>query len=332
MKTLRLIILLIACLGAMAVSVQAKRATCEKHAGLSGPAAGKKKGTAKPDSVKAPPWQAIEVTAWPGKRFVLLEKPALYCAYGYDLYSCPSLDGCRGALDTALFTKYHRAKCEQFAGHTLTVLAIEKRGAERLITLRDALGGKKLYAKTTGGVYHEVAYANDLDSAQKRWQDRTVFSARGFITNFQDGNTFGIKVRLQDSLRVAGVRFGLTPLPAKPLWLMVETRTGQKGVIPLCYSWTNVRKELRHEGNPWDDDVYETSPATICAADSMTWETINAHHVNIGMTRDQVRMSWGRPLAVRKPCDFKGAPHECWTYEKQLLYFNEQWLAGIEEK
>jgi len=273
---------------------------------------------------------AVEVTAWVGKKFVLLEKPALYCAYGYDLYSCPSLEACRGAIDTALFTKYHRAKCEQFAGHTLTVLAIEKRGIERLITFRDALGGKKLYAKTTGGVHHEVAYANDLDSALKRWQDSTVFSARGFITDFQEAMSSSIKVRLQDSLRVIGVRFGLTPLPAKPLWLMVETSRGEKGTIPLCYSWTNVRKELRHGGNPWDDDLFETDPRQLCAADSLTWEIINAHHVSAGMSRDQVRMSWGRPQEA-KTCVYKGVEHECWTYEKQLLYFNEKKLAGIEE-
>jgi hypothetical protein len=310
MKTLRIIILFISVLLLLGADRPAcsSQAACEKRAGL-----------------------AIEVISWTNKKFVLLEKPSIYCNYGYDLYSCPQLEKCRDAVDTALFTKYHRARCDRFAGHSLRVSAIEKRGAERIVTFKDSAAGKKLYAVTTGGVFHEVAYADDLDSARKRWQDKTVFSARGFITDFQEGRVASVKVDLRDPLRVTGVRFGLTPLPAKPLWLMVETPVGRKGVIPLCYSWTNVKKALRHEGNPWDDDLFETDPRQVCTADSLTWETMNAHHVNIGMTRGQVRMSWGRPQA-RDTAEYRGVPHECWTYEKQLLYFDEKGLKGTEEK
>jgi hypothetical protein len=275
--------------------------------------------------------KTLEPDAWSGRQFVLLEKPALYCAYGYELYSCPGLDACRDAPDTALFTKYHRARCDLFAGRRLTVRSVAKRGAEWLVAFYDSLSGKRLYAKTSGGVCHEVAYGPDCAAAAERWQGKTVFSARGFVTEFLDGKAVTVKVDLRDSLRVTDVRFGLTPLPAKPLWLMVESRRGAKGAIPLCFSWTNVMKQMRHDGNPWDDDLFEASPASLYRADSATWEIINAHRVRAGMTRDQVRLSWGRSL-LQKKAVYKGSERECWTYESQKLYFDEKEMVGMEER
>jgi len=297
-----------------------------------------KRPSAKPSSAKASEGQlqAVEVSAWAGKKFVLLEKPALYCEYGYELYSSPLMAAARAPIDTALFTKYRRARCDVFAGRTLTVVSAIKekkgRGPEYGVTFSEPLSGKKLYVKTADNVYHEVAYAPDREAAEKRWLGKTVFAARGFITDFSGNNPVTVKVDLRDSLLVTGVKFGLTPLPAKPLWLMVESRAGAKGTIPLCFSWTNVAKKLRREGNAWDDDLYETSPAAFCEAGSAVWETINAHHVNVTMTREQVRMSWGRPLDMKKACEYYGAPRECWTYESQNLYFDEKELVGIEEK
>jgi hypothetical protein len=325
MKTLRIIILFIPLLllASPAAGGDPSRRTVKK------PSAPRRAAIKKAD-----PWQALEVAAWAGKKFVLLEKPVLYCEYGYELYSSPHLDAARGAIDTTLFTKHRRARCDVFAGRTLTVVSAIKekkgRGPECVVTFADPLSGKKLYAKTAEGVCHELAYAADRDSAENRWLDKNVFSARGFITDFSGNNPVTVKVDLRDSLLVTGVKFGLTPLPAKPLWLMVESRAGAKGTIPLNYSWTNVAKKLRHEGRAWEDDLYETGPAVLCEAGSAVWETINEHHVNVTMTREQVRMSWGRPVE-KKQAVYNGAPRECWTYESQNLYFDEKELVGIEE-
>jgi hypothetical protein len=293
-----------------------------------------KKNVKRPVAAKTVPGQpqALEVTAWAGNKFVLLEKPVLYCGYGYELYSSPLLDAARGPVDTAHFTGYRRARCDVFAGRTLTAVAVTKKGAEYVVAFSDPVSGKKLYAKTAALTCHEVAYALDREAAEKRWLNKNVFSARGYITDFSGNNPVTVKVDLRDSLLVTGVKFGLTPLPAKPLWLEVEGRAGARGVIPLNFSWTNVAKKLRHQGNAWDDDLYETSPAVMCDAGSGLWETINEHHVTVTMTREQVRMSWGRPLDMKKTCVYNNVQRECWTYESQNLYFDEKELVGIEEK
>jgi hypothetical protein len=293
-------------------------------------------GSVQTDSVEAPealppqPPAVIEIESWPGERFVLREKPPLYCDYGYDLYTCPKLESCSGPIDTAVETNNRRVRCGRLADTALTVVSVEPRGAEWLVALREGDGGRTFYARTVAGELPEFSFAGDLDGAKKRWVGTTVYSSRGFILTLDSGTIATVKVKVQEPLKVNNVRFGMTPLPAKPFWLMVETRKGRKGAIPFYYSWTNVKKALRHDGNAWDDDVFESDPSVACHADSATWETINMHHVRQGMTRDQVRLSWGRP--VRKDTGgYRGAERECWVYENQRLWFDEKELVGIEE-
>lgn len=210
--------------------------------------------------------------------------------------------------------------------------SVEPRGGEWLVGFSSAISQKTFYARTSQGELHELLYAPDLDSANKRWAGRTVYAARGFLHPMSGGGGTGsIKVDLRAPLAVIEVRPGLTPLPAKPLWVVVKTADGRQGAIPVRFSWTNSPASHRHDGNPWDDDLAETDPSLSCVADAATWEIINSHHVREGMTREQVRLSWGRPLDRGRGV-FKGSDHECWEYENQRLWFDAAELAGIEEK
>ncbi len=271
--------------------------------------------------------QALEIDKWPGTWFVVLEKPEMYCEYGYELYTSPLLDKNRSAVDTSFETEYHRARCTSVSGHRVKILAAARAGAERIITLHDELSGRKLYAKTTDGVHHEIARESDLHGAAARWKGKSVFSARGFITRFGKDGASSIKVRLQDSLHVTDVCFGLTPLPVKPVWLMVKTRGGEQGTIPVYYSWTNVKKSLR-SGNPWDGDIFESDPSIDYPMDSEAWEIINKHNVYLGMTRDQVRLSWGEPHSKKR--EAKGLKREVWEYAAQKLVFDDKTLVALE--
>jgi hypothetical protein len=288
------------------------------------------KTTAQETAVLPPAPDFIEIEAWPGKWFVVLEKPAIYCKYGYDLYTCPRIDSCRGPVDSAMISKYHRARCDKFAGCRLKALSVTPRGNEWTVSFEEEKSGMKLYARTVKGVFGDIALESDLDGAKKRWIGKKVYSARGFLTAFDNGKALGIKVRLQDSLKVYDVRFGLAPLPTKPVWLMVETARGEKGTIPVYYSWTNVKKELRRTGNPWDDDVFEISPERTYTIDAPTWDIINSHTVRVGMTRDAVRLAWGFPLSVKtEPVD--GKQRECWVYQAQRVCFDEKEVVLVKE-
>jgi hypothetical protein len=273
------------------------------------------------------PLSPASVYFWKDQQFVLLEKGTGFSEYGYQLYSCPRLDSCRENVDTVKWTKSHRAKSSVFLRHNLIVISIEPRGKEWLLVFRDKQTGDTLYATTTNGIYHEIVRARDLDGAIRRWKGKVVFSARGFINTMEGGKIGTIKVRLQDPLQVQDICFGVTPIPVKPIRLMVLTPFGKKGFIPVYYSWTNVNQELILGENPWDEDIFEVNPQKTFVANAETWRIINDHRIYTGMTSDQVRLSWGLPQR-RSTAMFKGKQCENWIYTAQSLYFDEKKLIG----
>jgi hypothetical protein len=277
-----------------------------------------------------PPLDKSNNGRWIGERFVLLEKGAAYRDIGYELYPCPELDSCKGRFDNAKWTSGRRAKCARYALHRLIVLSVTPRAAEWLFVFRDERTGDTLYAATRNGVYHEIVRESDLFRARNRFKGRTIYSAHGFITTNKNGSTGTMAVRLQEPLLVTEVEFGIGPAPTKPIRLVVETSRKERGFIPVYYSWTNVRKELRRDENPWHEDIFESDPSKTYPADSATWAAINNHTIHEGMSRDLVRLSWGSPQRIgSKP--WQGALRECWEYAFHRVLFDNTGVVAIEQ-
>jgi hypothetical protein len=128
---------------------------------------------------------------------------------------------------------------------------------------------------------------------------------------------------------VTGVRWGMTPLPPKPLWILVETPSGEKGFIPTRASWVNAMIDSKNNSAPWNDDIMETDPKKLYSWDETIWEAINSHSIATGMNRLQVRMSWGRPKSVLPSASDK---KETWVYSAQSLVFVNDSLVSSEGK
>lgn len=58
-------------------------------------------------------------------------------------------------------------------------------------------------------------------------------------------------------------------------------------------------------------------------------ETLALGKVRIGMTRDQARVSWGRPNSVNKTTSAHGT-HEQWVYDGNYLYFEDGILTTVQ--
>jgi hypothetical protein len=171
----------------------------------------------------------------------------------------------------------------------------------------------------------------DFEAACDRWRGQPVFSSKGVISSAGSNcNLSSVKVRRSDSLKVYDVRYGLSPLPVNPIWLMVKTNNGVEGFIPVRYSWSNVMLDQVYEGLPWADDILEFNPMKRYNWDPVSWELIENHRVTIGMERDQVLMSWGRP-GQKSDTTINGSKLQCWIYPAQKLYFNEIGLITIED-
>jgi hypothetical protein len=187
-----------------------------------------------------------------------------------------------------------------------------------------------LYAKTHRGAIEGIASVEDLDKAAKMWVGRTVYSRRRFIDTYDSAEgVFGtIKVDIQERLTVKAVRWGTTPLPPKPLWLCIFTKDKQAGLIPVSQSWTNVMADKISGPTPWNDDIFDKNPMEIYSWDNSIWKAINSHTIVSGMSKEQVRVSWGPPHNIVEDTASRRCREE-WRYGSQFLCFDHDTVISI---
>ncbi len=275
---------------------------------------------------------SYSIEEWIGKEFIVLPKQQMFRNFGYELFFDKDFENSTLPIDSAAQLKNHRIKFESIADHVLIGRGVEDLGEEKLITFVDQGTGKEIFAKTYKKAVKEVAFKEDLENAKKRWLGKVVFSKRGMITILENDNGFGSqKVRIEDSLIVYDIRWGVTPLPVKPLWIMVETNRKTKGFIPVWVSWSNIMDDLPKEGDPWEEEIFESDPKLSFNWEPNIWDLINTHRVTKEMNRDQVLISWGKPLEKYKK-EVNGDSLECWKYQSQVVYFGSKSIIKIEGK
>jgi len=289
--------------------------------------------TTEPLPLDPAPWVApIPPEQWRGMVFVALPKQEPVRRFGYELFSCKSA-ACRGApIDTSRELENHRIRCDRLALDSLKVEDIEKAGAEWLLTLRSLSNQRHVYATTHKHAVSEIAWADDLAAARKRWMGRCVFSRRGIISHTGEGGRgpiTGARVKIQDSLMVTDVIWGTVPLPVKPIWLMVKSKGGLFGFIAVRFSWTNTMNDLVTQKLPWEEDIFEQNPVSLFGWDEYIWEVINNHRVITGMNPEQVRISWGEPQEVSEDSAEDGSQQLIWTYPSHTLTFIDNKLGSI---
>lgn len=281
-----------------------------------------------------PPPETVPVTQWVDKYFFVLNKQKLVRGFGYEIYSCKKNACLKAKPDTSWEYPNHRIKCDKLSESLLRVTAVEPDSYEWTITLLDTASGREFFCRTHKQAMSELAFADDLAAAKKRWLHTTVFSKRGIISVIADSanSLRSERVQVQDSLQVTGVRWGMTPLPVKPIWLMVTTPHGIQGFLPIRISNTNTMAAPPDNApTPWDEDFFEQDPTKIFSWDSATWELVNNHRVIITMTPEQVRLSWGAPRGVSHVTQ-DGVVYTVWMYASQELVFNDLELVEINNR
>jgi hypothetical protein len=273
---------------------------------------------------------AVPVPQWPGKKFIVLDKPKLFRKFGYELYLTKDLSTAIKHIDTSLETDKHHLRYDRVCGTTITVMVVERVADEWLVSFSQQGNGPQLYAKTHKGAIEGIAYLEDLDKAAAQWIGKTVYSRRRFIDTYDSVNgTFGkVSVNIQDRLKVTAARWGTTPLPPRPLWLCVTTNNKETGFIPIAQSWTNVMADKIVTHSPWGEDVFERNPQEIYSWDSSTWNAINSFSIVSGMSKEQVRVSWGPPHGIVTDTASRRCVEQ-WMYGNQFLCFDHDTVSSI---
>ncbi|MBD3317508.1 MAG: hypothetical protein GF344_17090 [Chitinivibrionales bacterium] len=276
----------------------------------------------------------LEPSQWRGKRFVMVEKVRMFRKFGYLLYTSPQLDSATSAPNPAVALKNHRLKYDVFAGGVVTVTAVEEQDdGEYLATFQTDTMGLTVYGKTRNGIIEGIHAEEDLVAARDRWLGQTVFSRRRLIDTYDSAaSRFATTpVSITEPLEVVAVRWGMTPLPPKPIWLVVQRADGSRGIIPVNYSWTNVPPQKRTDGLPWSMDILEEDPRSYGWEDEI-WEAIDETKLLTGMTTKQVRLSWGEPANTHSRIDERGRRVRELTYPGDILFFVNDSLANVRKR
>ncbi len=254
-----------------------------------------KPAAAPAENIVAP---SLTVDKWVGRQFVLLEILPAFRANGHHLYASPALDRESGPVDRTIACASNRLRHDPFVNRYATVeAAAPLENGEYMVTFSLDTLDVVAFAQTHQGSVEGIAAVDDLKAAKRQWFGKRVYSRRRIIDHYDStsGAFSNSKVSINEPVTVVDVRFGTTPLPPKPIWLIVEDTSGTRGFIPINQSWTNVASAKWSAQAPWEADIVAKKPRALYDWDPYVWEQIDKHNIFIGMTAEQVRLSWQNP-------------------------------------
>lgn len=274
------------------------------------------------------------VSDWNGKKFRLLEKAKMFQKYGYELYTSPLFSEDPQPADSSIAHANHRIKYGPFKGANITATEVKAlNNGEYFLRFQTDTLNLTVYGRTRKGIIEGIALYADFEEAENRWKGKTIYSRRRSIETYDSVQSCfnSIKVSITEPLYVKAIRWGITPLPPKSLWLVVQRRDGFAGFLPINYSWTNVLKTGDTDKLPWERDIFEKNPKELYKWEDYIWETIDKHNICTGMTTEQVLFSWDRPQKRNTVQDSTGLRITTFTYKGKTLVFENDTLRRTEE-
>ena len=110
----------------------------------------------------------------------------------------------------------------------------------------------------------------------------------------------------------------------KPVRFVLEAADGKQGFLDLNLSGTNVFKDVRHLSR-FEHCFVTEDPRTLNKWSPQIWSLIENGQIGVGLTAEQVKMSWGQPDKITRT-----ATGENWTYQAGTLVFKNGILSGMQ--
>ena len=262
---------------------------------------------------------------WVGHNFVFLALPADKQSDGYGIF--PADQAAQG------FTEDRSVRLPYLpnVGKLVTVTDVTAYTAgdnkyDYVISMTELGTGFKFVGRTIRGSLEGLAPAEDIVAARKQFLGKTIYPKRRSLeaVNAQSGglDPSSVTIRVGSAVTVTDVYAGIQS--REPVWLIVAAN-GQKALLPIAYSWTNQTVNTWTQTPPWQSALFMDDPRTSLGWSAALWNQIESGTVREGMTKEQIRLSWGPPNRVDH-----GNTGSVWFYGSQILKFTGDTLTSIE--
>ncbi|MBP1763631.1 MAG: hypothetical protein H6Q65_689 [Firmicutes bacterium] len=262
---------------------------------------------------------------WVGHNFVFLALPADKQADGYGIFPAAQAD--KG---------FHEDRSVRLpyltnVGRIVTVTDVSSYSAgdgkyDYVVSMTEIGTGYKFVGRTIRGALEGLALTEDIVKARQQFLGKTIYpKSRSLeLVNEQPGgmNPMSVPIRIGSGLTVIDVYAGIQS--KEPIWLILLVN-GQKALLPIAYSWTNQPVTIWENSPPWQAALFMDDPRISLGWSADLWDKIESGTVQNGMTKDQVRLSWGPPNRVDQ-----GDTGAIWFYGTKVLKFTDDQLTSME--
>ncbi|QDR81256.1 hypothetical protein [Sporomusa termitida] len=279
-------------------------------------------GAVAANAVKAAPPADVRVEQWTGQAFTFLALPAEKQSAGYEIFAAEqAARGLEG--DRSLRIPYAEYVGKQVVVTEIVSFAAGNRQKEYMVYMTVKETGEKLVGRTMRGQLEGLVLSADLKNARQQFLGKTVYPKYRELTGLyipgRNRTPASVSTPIGGPVVVLDVYAGNKS--QEPIWLIVDVN-GEKAILPIAYSWTNMPIQSWTEAPPWQNALFMENPRISLGGSDTLWQKIQAGNVEEGMTKEQVQLSWGNPSRREK--------HDSvWIYGTKQLQFRSGVLDSI---
>ncbi len=276
-------------------------------------------------SVSAQTWNEtasgnVKIGEWTGHSFTFLALPSAMQSAGYGIFT--EEQGTQGFQgDRSVRLSY-----AQHVGKQVTVTEIVPfdsgyKQPDYMVHMTVNDTGEKLIGRSTGGQLEGLVKTSDLDNARQQFLGKTIYPKFRELAGVYVPGAMPQSVTTAIGGPVTVIDVYAGNHAQEPIDLVVLVN-GEKAILPIAYSWTNMPVSAWTQSSPWQDALFMEDPRISLGGSQELWNNIQNGNVEEGMTKDQVHLSWGKPFS-------REINDSVWTYGVQKLSFDGEVLRSI---
>lgn len=263
----------------------------------------------------------VKIEQWAGHSFTFLALPDAMQGDGYEIFTVEQVNqGLQGDRSVRLPYAEH-------VGKQVTVTEVVPfdsgfKQPEYMVYMTVNDTGEKLAGRSMRDQLEGLVLTADLDNARQQFVGKTVYPKYRELSAVNVPGTMpqSVTVAIGDPVTVVDVYTGNQL--QEPISLVVSVN-GEKAMLPIAYSWTNLPIATWTQTPPWQGALFMEDPRSSLGGSQEIWNKIHNGDIEEGMNKGQVRLSWGKPVRMEENSSV-------WFYGTTKLSFNGDVLASIE--